>query len=138
MKLAPHQMRAMAGDARESYAARVATETGVRFPAAAARLGPDGLRSACAQAIEHGRELGLESELDLYRFTCLAFALGPRFDEDPALPWAGATLRSGLLGEPSRRLSRTYALARAAAAQSGRPWLPPLPKSAETARGTAS
>lgn len=107
---------------------RVVDAVTVRFGEHAGKLGPAGTRNAVESTITKGRAYGLASEYDLFLFTCLSFAFGPGFDKDPALPWAGATLRSRILGDPPSRLRRVYALALAATSQSGRPWVPLPPQ----------
>lgn len=118
------QLDRMKDQAERSYVDRAASTVTKRFSEHAGKLGPAGARSAVEAAIAKGRAYGLVSEYDLFLFTCLGFAFGRNFDDDPALTWAGATLRSRILGDPPSRLRRVYALALAATSQSGRPWVP--------------
>lgn len=128
IKVTFEQLDRMRDHAERGYVDRVVRAVTTRFREHAGRLGPAGTRNAVEAAIAKGRGYGLASERDLLLFTCLGFAFGPGFDEDPALPWAGATLRSRILGDPSSRLRRVYALALAATSQSGRPWVPLPPQ----------
>lgn len=128
IKVTFDQLDRMKEHAERSYVDRVVRAVTTRFREHAGKLGPVGTRSAVEAAIVKGRGYGLASEYDLFLFTCLNFAFGSGFDEDSALPWAGATLRSRILGDPPSRLRRVYALALAATSQSGRPWVPLPPK----------
>lgn len=128
LQLSPAQLQSAGALAHQRFIDRVVDRVTERFGEQAERLGTAGVRQAVEAAVDRGRARGLESEHDLFLFTCLAFAFGARFDEDPRIAWAGATLDSRVLGSPSDRIERAYELALAATAQSGRPWvpLPPL------------
>lgn len=115
--------------AAAGFVDRLVAQVTACFPDHAAALGPQGTREAVSTAIEGARNWGLEMESDVVLYTCLSFAFGMGFDEDPAIPWARATLRSKILGSPSDRIARTYDLAIASITGSGNPWVPP-PRSA--------
>lgn len=121
------QFDSMKSDAERRFIDRVTARLTVHFPEHAARLGAERTRAAAVATLTRGREYGLESEYHLFLFSCLSFAFGFRFDSDPALPWAGGTLRSRLLGSPAERVERVYDLSLAATSGSGQPWvsLPP-------------
>jgi hypothetical protein len=53
------------------------------------RLGEAAARSLARRAIERGREYGMETQLDFFRFFNLLFLLGADFDREP---WASEIL----------------------------------------------
>lgn len=123
------QFEIAAADAERGFIDRVIERLNVRFPEQTTALGPNDTRAATVASVQRARDYGFTSEYDLFLFCCLGFALGFSFDTDAKLPWAGATLRSALIGGLSERLERTFELALAAASGSGRPWVP-LPAAA--------
>jgi hypothetical protein len=54
--------------------------------------------AAVRDAILRAERYGITSEADLERFIRLMAVLGPRFDEDDSLPWAGEILRRQVVG----------------------------------------
>lgn len=122
--ISSEQFEIAAADAEKRFIDRVVERLNVRFPEQTAALGPNHTRAAAGASVQRARDYGFTSEYDLFLFCCLSFALGFSFDTDAKLPWAGATLRSAIVGGLSERLERTFELALAAASGSGRPWVP--------------
>jgi len=58
---------------------------------------PD-VNAAVREAVPRAERYGITSEADLEKFIRLMAALGPKFDEDEALPWAGEILRRQAVG----------------------------------------
>lgn len=64
--------------------------------------GDEGLRAAIEAAIARAESYGVVREDDIVRYIKLMAILGPRFDEDATLPWAGGILRKKIMGMPRR------------------------------------
>jgi len=65
------------------------------FPDECRALGPAGLDARVREGLERAARRGIELEYHLRLYVDVVMALGPQFDEDPSVPWAGA-----LLGDP--------------------------------------
>jgi hypothetical protein len=68
------------------------------------------VEAAVREAIPRAESYGITSEDDLERFLHLMAVLGPKFDEDEALPWAGEILRERVTGVPRRLAALKKAL----------------------------
>lgn len=66
------------------------------------RFGDDAAIEHTAAGITRGREYGLSTDAELYRFVIARLALRDGFDEDPLLPWVRRILREGE-GTPEMR-----------------------------------
>lgn len=77
------------------------------FPDATAELGKMGLRTVIRFGIQRAFRYGLEREYDVCLYLHVMLALGSRFDEDPALPWARAALED-TRRTPSGRIDGLY------------------------------
>jgi hypothetical protein len=68
------------------------------------------VEAAVREAIPRAEGYGISSEDDLERFMHLMAVLGPKFDQDEALPWAGEILRERVTGVPRRLAALKKAL----------------------------
>lgn len=123
-KIAPETMAALSTPSEDAYLNRVLVKVRAHFPEHAQALGPDRMRHEARIMLHRARTYGVVSEHDVYLFICMGVALGEKFDTDPTIPWAGATLKSRILGDASERMDQAYRLALAALAQNGRPPVP--------------
>lgn len=89
------QMTVFVNGSRRELEARLATHVTRHFPQSAQPQAPDALQARVAQALDRALEHGFSARDDVFSFVSLAFALGPHFDRDPALPWVTPHLRSG-------------------------------------------
>jgi hypothetical protein len=69
------------------------------------------VEAAVREAISRAERYEITREDDLERFVHLMAVLGPRFDEDEGLPWAGEILRERVTGVPRRLAALKKALA---------------------------
>lgn len=64
--------------------------------------GDERLRVVIAEGLSKAASYGVEDEADLVRYVKLMAILGPSFDEDATLPWAGEILRRKAVGSPRK------------------------------------
>jgi len=60
------------------------------------------LRGAICDGMTRAAGYGVEREEDIERYIKLMAILGPKFDEDATLPWAGEILRRKVVGSPRK------------------------------------
>ncbi len=94
----------LAALARAALAERLVRTLRADVPAAAG-LGSEALRARIDEALERAARHELEDDRDLTTFARLTLAIGPRFDEHPAI---AASLASGDV-HPTERLRRLLA-----------------------------
>jgi hypothetical protein len=73
------------------------------FPEECQTLGEKEVRRRIRDGIDRADGYGIVGRRDVIKFIDVAFALGPAFDEDPNLPWAGRILRNDRIG-PSQKV----------------------------------
>ena len=66
-------------------------------------LGPKDLEPLARRGLANARKYGLVAERDIRMYVELMVLLGPNFDEDPKLPWAGASAHASSVSRPSMR-----------------------------------
>ena len=81
----------------EEFVRRAIAHVRACFAAQAADLGDEGVERSVRTALDRCRQYALPSEGDVLRYLNLMYALGFDFDADPALAWAGETLRDAEL-----------------------------------------
>lgn len=88
----------LAGDLRARFVVTMARRLAARHPRAEqAAGGPEAFRRELERGVERALSYGLVRSRDLAQFLGIMTIFGPRFDLDPALPWAGLVLhREGL------------------------------------------
>ncbi len=92
MRLSREQQAALQQTEREAFRVRVLAQVRRLFPGACASMGDEGTTALIGEGIQRALRHGFSSEQDAFRFITLLIALGPRFDDDPALPWARAII----------------------------------------------
>jgi hypothetical protein len=85
MRFTQSQLAPLHPHAEEGFVERVAAHLGDRHPALVAGIGPGDLADQVRAAIAKGRSHRLTWESSLAWFAVLTFALGPGFDEHPAV-----------------------------------------------------
>ncbi len=79
------------------------------FPERCGELGAEGVARAMADGIARARSYGFREQGDLSRYMDVAFALGPGFDRDAALPWVREHLVAGANDNPTERMNALVA-----------------------------
>lgn len=75
------------------------------FPDECGALGEEATRRRIREGIQQAERHGITGKRDVCKFIDVMFALGPRFDEDPALPWPRRILGNDGL-EPSEKVNQ--------------------------------
>jgi hypothetical protein len=97
---------------RELFEKRVVSHLERIWPARCGSLGSPAVLAVVRAGMGSSRRYGIVAELDVVRYIDLAFLLGPNFDRDPRLAWAGESLSNAAL-RPREKLDRVYARLRA-------------------------
>jgi hypothetical protein len=69
-------------------------------------VGESGMREIIQYGIERSASYGIHVERDVCKYIDLMVVLGPDFDRDPALPWAGEILVIHEQDSPAYRVHR--------------------------------
>jgi len=91
-KIPRQQMAEITRTAVRNYEDRMVRQLGKQFPGACAGMSRDDLADLVQQGIQRAALRKITSEKHVGKLIALATALGPEFDTDPKLPWAGALL----------------------------------------------
>ncbi len=102
------QYELLARASLRDFETRAAAHLGEFFPEQCRSLGQDGLLRAIAYGVQRSHEYGIRTECDVCQYLDLMFGLGPDFDRDPKLPWAGEILRRNEPAEPAARLAQLF------------------------------
>ena len=97
-------MDALAEEMAAGFSERMAEYLRTAFPEWSAGMGVRELRSFVKHGVARATEYGFGTELDAARYILAMRELGMRFDEDPAMPWAGDLLRRPM--PPGERAGR--------------------------------
>lgn len=93
------QMEALSEYMLESFRKRLAAHLRRRLPAETAGMDDATLEVTVTAGMERARQYDVRSEDDIRRFVECLFTLGPHFDTDPEMAWAGEILTDdGLSG----------------------------------------
>jgi hypothetical protein len=104
------QMQAFSEAAAKSFEDRMVVHVGEFFPEQVRALGEPGTREAIRLGIGRAARHDIGREVNVCRFIDIMFAMGARFDEDPAYPWAGRILVEEGQSE-NAKVDRLYARA---------------------------
>ena len=96
------QMRAFEVSMRERFLEDLQHALVPAIPALAEHLGPDELQRRIATAVDRAAQLGIRQESSMAVFVKLSLAIGPRFDELPAV----VAIWSDGQGTPDERMLR--------------------------------
>ena len=97
--------------ALREYEDRLCTRLLEQYPEETGMLSEERLRMLVQDGVSHSARYGLESERDVALFVDLMLFLGPRFDEDPRLPWASNILNDEFIIDPGLRIDTLHAQA---------------------------
>jgi hypothetical protein len=96
------QLSAFQRAAVDDFAERMVPHLVETFPDESAELGEAGIRALIRLGIERAARHGLSQEYDVCLYLHVMLALGPRFDDDPAISWARAALEEAGLTASTR------------------------------------
>lgn len=94
--------------AGHEYEERLHTRLWKRYPEEAHALGEQPLRNLIRRGVSRSKQYGLESERDVALFVDLMLFLGPRFDQDPGLPWVSEILNDEYIIDPGLRIDTLH------------------------------
>jgi hypothetical protein len=92
------QIDAFARAAVDDFVARMVARLERFFPDQSRDLGAAGLEARVREGVDRAARRGIEREYHVCLYLDVMMELGPRFDEDPSLPWARALLEDPALG----------------------------------------
>ncbi len=101
----------MSDDRHRGFERRLIAHLNRSFPAECATLGGEGIRQAVRSGIALAATYGIRLERDICRYVDLMFVLGHDFDRD--LPWASDILSDEMCPNPTAKVERLYAVAKA-------------------------
>jgi hypothetical protein len=101
------QFSAFQRAAVDDFAERMVPHLQETFPDESDELGEAGIRALIRLGIERSARHHLVQEYDVCLYLHVMLALGPRFDDDPALSWARAALEETEV-TPSIRIEKLH------------------------------
>ena len=105
MKIRKEQMQAFSEPKLKEFEDFMVGHLNKWFPEEGQKLGEKEVRHRIRDGIDRADGYGIVGRRDVIKFIDVAFALGPAFDEDPNLPWAGRILENVAL-DPSAKVNQ--------------------------------
>jgi hypothetical protein len=102
------QVTALEQSAVQGFVEQTLDHVRPHFPNHWRVVGEERLAEVIRLGVERADEYGLTSRRDVTLYINLMLLLGSRFDRDPQLPWAAATLTDPAISDPQARIDRTY------------------------------
>ena len=94
--------------ARAAFSAWMKSHLEKFMPAHCEALGPAGTHAAIEYGIDKAARYGITADSEVCQYIDLMFCFGQDFDEDPALPWAGAILNEPAGASPEPKIVRLF------------------------------
>ncbi len=110
MNLRQGQLDALSEPQRREFEEFMVAHLQKWFPDECSALGDEGMRLRIRTGMARAEPYGLVGRRDVCKFIDVSFVLGPKFDQDPALPWAARILAARDL-DPSAKADQLVAAA---------------------------
>ncbi len=110
MKLRKEQLKTFSEPKLKEFEEFMVGHLNKWFPEECNALGEKDTRRRIRQGVDRAERYAIVGRRDVCKFIDLMFALGPKFDEDPALPWAERILGNDAL-DPSEKVNQLVAAA---------------------------